>query len=225
MRKGSALKGYPKNLEFSGKYANVVMQQKNDLKGSSMNNRKSVDIRLDFTPNPNALKYIVDDHTFLARGSANFLDVKSAASSPLARRLFQIPGVSSCMIGLNFVAITKSADGDWEVIDSKTREAMKAHILSGEETVAALSLEVAATSAEGGTDLDKRIKEVLDREIRPAVAMDGGDVVFEKFENGTVYLYMQGACSGCPSSAATLKMGIETRLKQAVPEVQEVVAL
>jgi Fe-S cluster biogenesis protein NfuA len=186
----------------------------------------SVDIRLEFTPNPNALKYVVDDHVLMERGTASFTSPSDAAGSPLAERLMGIPGVSSCMIGSNFVAVTKSDEGDWEVLDAKTRDALKDHVLSGEKAVSALSLEkTASPRKEGETDLDRRIKDVLDRDIRPAVAMDGGDVQFEKFEDGIVYLYMQGACAGCPSSTATLKMGIETRIKAQVPEVVEVVAL
>lgn len=188
--------------------------------------QKAVDIRLEFTPNPNALKYIVDDHTLIARGSASFTDKNSAEGSPLAKKLMAIPGVSSCMIGLNFVSVTKAPEGDWEVLDVKTREALREHIVSGEAAVNPLSLEKpAAAPREGETEVERKIREVLDRDIRPAVAMDGGDVVFEKFEAGVVYLYMQGSCSGCPSSTATLKMGIETRIRQAVPEVNEVVAL
>lgn len=188
---------------------------------------KNVDIRLEFTPNPNALKYVLDDHVLLPRGSASFVDQKSAEAAPLAKRLMAIPGVSSCMIGSNFVSVTKSEAGDWEVLDLATREALQQHVISGDPAVNPLSLEKPASSApvEGETELDRKIKAVLDNDIRPAVAMDGGDVVFERFENGIVYLYMQGSCAGCPSSTATLKMGIETRIRQAVPEVQEVVAL
>lgn len=186
---------------------------------------KNVDIRLEFTPNPNALKYVLDDHTLLPRGSASFMDKASAESAPLAKRLMAIPGVASCMIGLNFVSVTKSDEGDWEVLDLKTRDALKEHVASGDPAVSPLTLDKPRESVEGETELERKIKDVLDRDIRPAVAMDGGDVVFEKFEDGIVYLYMQGSCAGCPSSTATLKMGIETRIRQAVPEVQEVVAL
>jgi Fe-S cluster biogenesis protein NfuA len=186
---------------------------------------KTVDIRLEFTPNPNALKYVLDDHVLMPRGTASFTDKAAADASPLAKRLMAIPGVASCMVGSNFVSVTKSEEGDWEVLDLQTREALKAHVASGDPAVNPLSLEKPSAPKEGETELERRIKEVLDRDIRPAVAMDGGDVVFEKFEDGVVYLYMQGSCAGCPSSTATLKMGIETRIRQAVPEVQEVVAL
>lgn len=186
---------------------------------------KNVEIRLEFTPNPNALKYVLDENTLMPRGTASFADKNAAENSPLAKRLMAIPGVSSCMIGSNWVSITKSEEGDWEVLDGKTREALKEHVHSGEPAVNPLSLDAKSAPRGEETETERQIKEVLDRDIRPAVAMDGGDIVFEKFENGVVYLYMQGSCAGCPSSTATLKMGIETRLKQAVPEVAEVVAL
>lgn len=186
---------------------------------------KHIEIRLEFTPNPNALKYVLDENVLLPRGSASFSTAALAESSPLAKRLMAIPGVASCMIGYNFVSVTKSEEGDWEVLDVKTRDALKEHVLSGEPAVNPLSLDQAALPKGEETEVTKQIREVLDRDIRPAVAMDGGDIVFDRFEGGVVYLYMQGSCAGCPSSTATLKMGIETRLKQAVPEVQEVVSL
>ena len=186
---------------------------------------REVEIRLEFTPNPNALKYVLDDNTLLPRGTASFSDKAAAENSPLARRLMAIQGVASCMIGSNFVSVTKTEDGDWEVLDIKTRDALKEHVLSGEPAVNPLSLDQAKVPKGEETDLTRKIREVLDKEIRPAVAMDGGDVVFDSFTDGIVYVYMQGSCAGCPSSTATLKMGIETRIRQAVPEVQEVVAL
>lgn len=185
---------------------------------------QNVDIRLDFPPNPNAVKYILDEFVFLERGSANFTNKEATEASPLAKRVLDIPGVASCMIGYNFITVVKTNDGDWEFLDLRTREAIRSHIASGEPAVNPLSLDKQAAPS-NESDLEKRIRDVLDKEIRPAVAMDGGDIIFEKFEAGIVYLYMQGSCSGCPSSTATLKFGIESRLKNAVPEVLEVVAL
>jgi Fe-S cluster biogenesis protein NfuA len=186
---------------------------------------QNVEIRLEFTPNPNALKYVLDENTLLPRGTASFSDLEKAKTSPLASRLMAIPGVASCMIGSNYVSVTKAESGDWEVLDLKTRDALKAHVLSGDPAVNPLSLDQAALPKGEETDITRKIREILDRDIRPAVAMDGGDIVFDRFDDGIVYVYMQGACSGCPSSTATLKMGIETRLMQAIPEVKEVVSL
>jgi Fe-S cluster biogenesis protein NfuA len=187
----------------------------------------SSDIRLEFTPNPNALKYVVDGYVFMERGTANFTDKSMAAArSPLAKRIMDIPGVASCLIGRDYVTVAKSEDGDWEFLDERVRSGMKTHMESGLPAVDPSDLKAAISATSSPTsDLDAKIKDILDREIRPAVAMDGGDIVFERFEAGVVYLYMQGACSGCPSSTATLKMGIETRLKKAIPEISEVVAL
>jgi Fe-S cluster biogenesis protein NfuA len=186
---------------------------------------RDVEIRLEFTPNPNALKYVLDEQVLLERGSANFADASAAQSSPLAKRIMSVPGIASCMIGKNFVSVTKSSDGDWEVVDQKTRSAIKDHVLSGEPTLNPISLDTKVATPGLAGELETKIKEILDRDIRPAVAMDGGDIVFEKFEDGIVYLYMQGSCAGCPSSTATLKLGIETRLRDAIPEIKEVVAL
>lgn len=187
-----------------------------------------IDIRLEFTPNPNALKYVVDEHVFLERGTANFTDKAHAAKgSPLAKAILDIPGVASCLIGRNYVTVTKTDEGDWEFLDDRTRSAIKDQIESGKPAVDPMNLIDAKKSASTPADaaIETKIKEILDRDIRPAVAMDGGDIIFERFEDGVVYLYMQGACSGCPSSTATLKMGIETRLQKAIPEIKEVVAL
>ena len=188
---------------------------------------EELDIRLEFTPNPNALKYVVDEHVFLERGSANFTEkAKAEQSSPLATQIMEIPGVAGCMIGRNYVTVTKSDAGDWEQVDDRARSVISEHIKSGAPAVDPLTVDAepkTAPAADG--TVEGKIKAILDQEIRPAVAMDGGDIVFERFEGGVVYLYMQGACAGCPSSTATLKMGIETRLQQAVPEVKEVVAL
>lgn len=184
----------------------------------------AVDIRLEFTPNPNALKYVVDDQIFLERGAASFSDLKKAeANSPLATRVMQVPGIESCMIGRDYVTVTKSESGDWEEVDDKVRAALQSHVESGEKAVNDLSL--VDSPKEASSDVEKTIIEFIDKDIRPAVAMDGGDIVFERYEDGVVYLYMKGACAGCPSSTATLKMGIEQRLQQILPEVKEVVAL
>lgn len=188
----------------------------------------SIDIRLEFTPNPNALKYVVDTHVFLERGTANFTSKEQAGmASPLAKRIMDIPGVAGCLIGRNYVTVTKSDEGDWEFLDDRTRSAIKDHVESKESAVNPVTLSgfVKPESTGEHAEVENRIKEILDTEIRPAVAMDGGDITFERYENGTVYVYMQGACSGCPSSTATLKMGIETRLQKAIPEIKEVVAL
>jgi Fe-S cluster biogenesis protein NfuA len=185
-----------------------------------------VDISLEFTPNPNTLKYVINQ-TLLERGAANYSSKDQAAkASPLAERLFGVLGVAGVMIGKNFVTITKGSDGDWESLNKGVNEILQDHLSKGMTVVEEAQMAAAqGPTGQGSGEIENKIREILDRDIRPAVAMDGGDITFDRFENGVVYLFMQGSCSGCPSSTATLKMGIETRLKQAIPEVQEVVSV
>jgi Fe-S cluster biogenesis protein NfuA len=186
-------------------------------------------VSLEFTPNPNTLKYSVNRQLLAVGASANFTSADDAGrQSPLAAKLFGVPGISGVMLGRDFVTVTKTDDGDWDVVHKNCSTIIERHLAEGQPV---LSAEAEARRAGGGghkgggTALEDKIREILDREIRPAVAMDGGDITFEKFEDGVVYLYLQGACSGCPSSTATLKVGIETRLREAIPEVREVVSI
>ena len=180
----------------------------------------TVSITLEFTPNPNTLKFVVD-HPLLVRGAANFPQAGSADKSPLAKALFAIPGVAAVLIGTRFVTVTKAPEGEWEIVAEEVPKAIQSHIQSGLPAVESAG-EDASLSAEV-SEIEQRIRNVLDEEIRPAVAMDGGDITFGKYENGILYLHLQGSCSSCPSSVATLKMGVETRLKEVVPELKEVV--
>lgn len=181
-------------------------------------------VSLEFTPNPNTLKYSVN-RTLLDKGAVNFTKREDAeARSPLAAKLFGVPGIAGVMIGRDFVTVTKTEDGDWDVVHKSCSTLVESHLRSGERVVDEASLNQEAHKG-GDSDIERKIREILDNEIRPAVAMDGGDITFERFEAGVVYLYMQGSCAGCPSSTATLKVGIETRLKDAIPEVTEVVAV
>jgi Fe-S cluster biogenesis protein NfuA len=180
-----------------------------------------VSVSLEFTPNPNTLKFVVNK-SLIERGAANFTDKAKADKSPLAKRLFDVKGIQALLIGTNFVTITKAPEGEWDIVADEVPKAIEAHFASGEPVLGA-EFQTATPAPGNETEIERKIKEVLDNEIRPAVAMDGGDITFGKFEDGIVYLHLQGACSSCPSSIATLKMGVETRLKEAVPEVREVV--
>lgn len=180
-------------------------------------------VSLEFTPNPNTLKYSVN-RTLLEKGALNLMKRADAeVKSPLATKLFDIPGISAVMIGKDFVTVTKSEEGDWDLVHKNASDAIESHLVRNQPAVNLDALEANAHGG-GNTDIEKKIKEILDNEIRPAVAMDGGDITFDRFEAGIVYLFMQGSCAGCPSSTATLKQGIETRLKEAIPEIIEVVA-
>lgn len=185
----------------------------------------SVNIQLEWTPNPSTLKYVVD-LPLLPRGAMNFTTREVATErSPLATRLFDIKGVTAVMLGTNFVTVTKGDEGEWDELNDGVMLALDQHLTANEVIVKPEVLEeMAAKVVQGGTDMEVRIREILDAEIRPAVAQDGGDITLDRIENGTVYLHMQGSCAGCPSSTATLRMGIETRLREAIPEIVEVVA-
>ncbi len=186
----------------------------------------AVNIQLEWTPNPSTLKYVVDTQ-LLPRGAMNFTTREAAEEkSPLAVRLFAIKGVNGVMLGTNFVTVTKGDEGEWDELNDGVMMALADHLTAGAVVVKAEVLEQwQAAAAVGGTEMEQRIREILDLEIRPAVAMDGGDITLDRVENGTVYLHMQGSCSGCPSSTATLRMGIETRLRDAIPDIVEVVAV
>ena len=185
----------------------------------------TVNIQLEWTPNPSTLKYVVDT-ALLPRGAMNFTDKALAAEkSPLVSKLFGIKGVQAVMLGTNFVTVTKGEDGEWDELNEGVMSMLDQHLTAGEEVVKPEFLENKTVAPAGSSEIEKKILEILENEIRPAVAMDGGDITLDRFEDGIVYLHMKGSCSGCPSSTATLKAGIETRLREAIPEVAEVVAL
>jgi Fe-S cluster biogenesis protein NfuA len=167
------------------------------------------------------------NRTLISRGAVNFLKRDDArGKSPLAEKLLEVPGLSAVMIGRDFVTVTKADDGDWDLVHKTTSQTIESHLGANLPVFDPSFAEAASNgTASGGTEIEQQIKKILDDEIRPAVAMDGGDITFDRFEAGVVYLHMQGSCAGCPSSTATLKGGIETRLKEMIPEVIEVVAV
>ncbi|MBL8917925.1 MAG: NifU family protein [Myxococcaceae bacterium] len=186
----------------------------------------AVNIQLEWTPNPSTLKYVVDMQ-LMPRGAMNFTTRDLAHErSPLASRLFDIKGVTGVMLGTNFVTVTKGDEGEWDELNDGVMLALDQHLSANETVVKPEVLaELEAKAVTGGSEMERRIREILDAEIRPAVAQDGGDITLDRVENGSVFLHMQGSCAGCPSSTATLRMGIETRLREAIPEIVEVVAV
>jgi Fe-S cluster biogenesis protein NfuA len=177
-------------------------------------------IQTEATPNPATLKFIPGVRV-MGEGSANFADASEAHRSPLAARLFAVEGVVSVYLGADFVSVTKAADKDWSVLTPLILAAIMDHYTSGEPVIGE-GFGADPQSSGDDSDIVSAIKDLLDTRVRPAVAQDGGDIVFRGFENGVVYLHMQGACSGCPSSTATLKHGIENMLRYYIPEVTEV---
>lgn len=172
------------------------------------------------TPNPRSVKFLTD-RTLVPVGSADFRTPESCSRSPLAARLFDLDHVTGVFICQNFVTVTADTDEVWATLSPQVVDALTAHLSAGEPV---LTESVEEESGEGG-EVEARIREILDQQIRPAVAMDGGDIVFVGFEDGIVRLKMQGACGGCPSSTATLKQGIEARLRHFIPQVRSVEAV
>ncbi|HKQ54696.1 MAG TPA: NifU family protein [Methyloceanibacter sp.] len=181
-------------------------------------------IQTEATPNPATLKFL-PGRAVLANGTLEFLDAETSKASPLAARLFEIEGVRGVFFGSDFISVTKG-EGEWQHLKPAILGVIMEHYLSG----------AAVADAPDGTDgraedeffapedeeTVKTIKELLETRVRPAVAQDGGDITFQGFRDGVVYLHMRGACSGCPSSTATLRHGIENLLRHFIPEVQEV---
>jgi Fe-S cluster biogenesis protein NfuA len=180
-------------------------------------------IQTEETPNPATLKFL-PGRDVMESGTADFASADIAARSPLAERLFRVDGVERVFLGQDFVTVTKTDAKDWAVLKPALLGVIMEHFVSGQPIMLAHAPAVgAADAAEGEEDeIVTQIKELLDTRVRPAVAQDGGDIIFHSFEEGVVYLHMQGSCSGCPSSTATLKMGIENMLRHYVPEVLEV---
>ena len=179
-------------------------------------------IQTEATPNPATLKFL-PGHTVLQQGTADFPSLESSGNSPLAKKMFGIEGVSGVFFGSDFITVTKNESTEWEHIKAAILGTIMEHYQSG----APILLEENVSPAHAGHDgpdgkIVEQIKELLDTRVRPAVAQDGGDITFHGYEEGIVYLHMQGACAGCPSSTMTLKMGIENLLKHFIPEVQEV---
>ncbi len=184
------------------------------------------------TPNPHSYKFKFNQ--VIANEAFNFDDPLKSSRSPLAHKIFGFPWVESVYIGTDFVTINKQDWVEWDMIAEPLSNLLKEHIEDGQPVFASDSPAPDSASNEftpgkhpedpNDSELVKKIKQFLDQEIRPFVAMDGGDVSFNKFEDGVLTINMTGACNGCPSSTQTLKVGIEGRIKEIIPDVQEVVS-
>ncbi len=180
-------------------------------------------IQTESTPNPATLKFL-PGQTVLEMGTADFPTAEGAGSSPLAQRIFTVDGVMGVFFGTDFVTVTKADAMDWDHLKPAILGAIMEHFQSGQPVMADGAVQASGHAAHDGEDAEVvgQIKELLDSRVRPAVAQDGGDITFHGFDRGVVYLHMQGACAGCPSSTLTLKMGIENLLRHYIPEVTEV---
>jgi Fe-S cluster biogenesis protein NfuA len=180
-------------------------------------------IQTEPTPNPTTLKFI-PGQTVMTSGTADFDSPEAASRSPLALRLFQIPGVTRVFLGADFVSVSKAEGEEWHILKPAILGALMEHLTAGRPILEETAGDAVAPDAEE-SEVVREIKELLDTRVRPAVAQDGGDIIYRGFESGIVYLHLQGSCAGCPSSTATLKMGIENLLKHYIPEVEAVEAV
>ena len=177
-------------------------------------------IQTEDTPNPETLKFI-PGNIILKTGTAEFSSKENAIQSPLAQKLFEIDGVKSVFFANDFISVTKVSELDWNTLKPSILTGIMEHFSTGLPAVNELNHTTSDSNTEDSETI-KQIKDLLDTRVRPAVAMDGGDITFCSFESGVVTLQMKGACAGCPSSTATLKIGIENMLRHYIPEVTEV---
>ena len=190
----------------------------------------SIEISAELTPNPNTLKFVVQ-RELIPSGSFDFPTRESAEGQPLPSGLFGIEYVAGVLIGTDFITVTKRPDVEWPVAAVPVVDKIREFLKTGEPVIDASKIaapfqdrlaSLQASSGEPG-GIESKIRQILDAEIRPAVARDGGDIVFYGYEDGVVKLHLQGSCSSCPSSIMTLKVGIENRLKMSFPEIKEVI--
>ncbi len=187
-----------------------------------------ISIYTEMTPNPETMKFVANKLLYPGK-SIDFPDVDSAKPSPLAQELFGFPFIKAVFIASNFVTLTKTGETDWQDVIPNIRQFLKEYLEDGKNVIN--EDEVVVTKSEPSNEINaddedvvKRIKEILDNYVKPAVEMDGGAIQFRSYNEGVVNLMLQGSCSGCPSSMITLKSGIEGMMKRMIPEVKEVVA-
>lgn len=184
-----------------------------------------VSIYTEMTPNPETMKFVANKLLYPGK-SIDFPDESSAAPSPLAKELFAFPFIRSVFIASNFVTLSKTPDTNWDDVIPSIRDFLKQYLEEGKVVINEDQIVAKKESSVSSDDTDvvKRIKELLENYVKPAVEMDGGAISFKGYDDGVVKLMMQGSCSGCPSSMITLKAGIEGMMKRMIPEVKEVVA-
>jgi len=178
-------------------------------------------IETEGTPNPATLKFL-PGRDVMGAGTADFAAPETAERSPLATAIFNLPGVARVFLGGDFITVTKTEATAWQALKPQVLGAIMEHFVAGRPVIEGADAEADEDVSPEDAEIVAQIKELLDTRVRPAVAGDGGDIVFRGYRDGIVKLHMQGACSGCPSSSATLKHGIENMLRHYVPEVQRV---
>ncbi|MEK6628286.1 MAG: NifU family protein [Bdellovibrionota bacterium] len=180
-----------------------------------------MNVTFEATPNPATMKFNFGQK--ISDQSFDFPNVESTEKSPLAAKIFGFPWTAGVYLGEDFVTVTKQDWVDWDILATPLAGLLGEHVESGQPVL--ITLQTSPDDNEQDSDTVKQIKRILQNEIKPVVALDGGDIVFAKYENHILYLRMQGSCAGCPSSQATLKDGIEVRMKELIPEIKEVVSI
>lgn len=178
-------------------------------------------VQFEKTPNPSTMKFILSQS--IVSETFDFTTAQEAEKSPLAAKIFGFPWTSGVFLGPDFVTVTKQDWVDWEILAEPLAGLIQEHLESDEPIL--IELEASEEESENDSEIVVKIKRIIKNEIRPVVALDGGDVAFADFQDGVLSLQMKGSCAGCPSKSATLKEGIEVRFKELLPEVKEVVAI
>jgi Fe-S cluster biogenesis protein NfuA len=178
-------------------------------------------IQTEETPNPATMKFL-PGRDVMGHGALEIDTAEAATQSPLAQSLFAVEGVRRLFFGKDFITVTKDESKNWSVMKPPVLTAIMEHFTSNKPVMVESGVEAAVVVAEDEDPIITKIRDLLDHKIRPAVAQDGGDITFQSFEDGIVYLNLKGSCAGCPSSSMTLKAGVENMLRHYVPEVREV---
>ena len=187
--------------------------------------KPAINIYTESNPNPNSLKFVLNFMLLPEGVSRDFPTKESAIEAPLASELFDLPFVKRVFYMSNFITVTKDQLTDWYEVKGQVQAHIKQFLEAGKQILTEKEVEEDHKVSDSDTDIEVKIKGILDEYIRPAVEMDGGAISFDSFDDGKVKVLLQGSCSGCPSSTVTLKAGIETLLKKMIPEVQEVEAV
>lgn len=196
------------------------------------NKEKTVSVYAEANPNPESMKFVMNVGLLPDGQSVDYPNLESAADSPLAQELFNFEYVSRVFIASNFVTVTKGADIEWVKLIPELRTFLKSYVEAGgpifvegfEVKKSAAAGEAHGEASEEDAAIGKKVSDLLENYVRPAVEQDGGNITFKSYKDGVVTVHLQGSCSGCPSATVTLKAGIENLLKRMVPEVTEVVA-
>ncbi len=217
-------KGFPKNRSIYPGFAIFVLKSCVMIKTGN----PVISIYTEMTPNPETMKFVANKLLYPGK-SIDLPDMESAKVSPLATELFGFPFIKAVFIASNFVTLTKTSEAEWNDVIPSIRQFLKDYLednkqVINEEELSTLKPEGSNAISADDDDVVKRIKELLENYVKPAVEMDGGAIQFKSYDEGVVNLMLQGSCSGCPSSMITLKAGIEGMMKRMIPEVKEVVA-